>query len=802
MAWRGLAGRGRDVFTTDSAPGESGRSPGRQQWASTPDICSISRRHGASQALGRGFVKLACGGLHDETDLRGHNRTWKDAQPGSVLRELRRAGAKDPVFVLDEIDKLGPAPAAVLLEVLDPEQNDRFRDAFAELPFDLSEVLFITTANDTSRIPPGLRDRLQIIDLAGYTEDEKVAIAETHLVGAQNRAAGLTASPVQFTRGACRRIIRDYTSERGIRRLARCLQTVCRKVALGLETGDASLVRTRITAAQVRAFLDEPGAGHTDGLDRLREQLDARALPEDVRARGRELLARLDKLATSDPEHASGRDYLQCLLNLPWTKRAAEPSGLRRARAVLDAGHAGHGAVKERLLDDVAVRLARPDAPAPLLCLVGPPGVGKASLAWLVAEALGRVHAWVTCGELGRAADVHGARSGPPGRIVGELRRVGVRNPVFILDGIDRLHDGGAVAAALREALAPMPGTVFRVRHIDLDFDLSEALFVATANSLGPVPAVLREGMTVVEVPGYTEAEKRDIASGHLLPFQLARHGLTADQVRVTDDAVDAVVRGYTREAGVSGLADALGTVCAKAVRRRAEGDEATVEVTPQVLAGMLGAPAPPEAKLAGRTGRPGVAVGLCWTAAGGDVLVVQASRMPGSGGLALTGRLREAMQESAHVALSWLRANAERYGIDPGFPRDTDMHLHLSGEVPKEGASAGVTMVAALVSACTGRPLRDGLAMTGEITLSGHVLPVGAIRDKVLAAHRCGLTRVILPEGNRRQVHEKLGGDLPRALEVHYVAGIDDLLDLVLRPAPTCRTRCPRRGGNRSPRR
>ena len=307
--------------------------------------------------------------------------------------------------------------------------------------------------------------------------------------------------------------------------------------------------------------------------------------------------------------------------------------------------------------------------------------------------------------------------------------------------------------------------------------------------------------MTVVGVPGYTEAEKCDIAAGHLLPFQLASYGLTADQVRVTDEAVDAVIRGYTREAGVWGLADALGTVCAKVVRRRAEGDEAAVEVTPQVLAGMLGAPAPPEAKLAGRTGRPGVALGLCWTAAGGDVLVVEAGRMPGSGGLALTGRLGEAMQESAHVALSWLRAHAERYGIDPGFPQDTDVHLHLSGEASKEGASAGVTMAAALVSACTGRPLHAGTAMTGEITLSGHVLPVGGIRDKVLAAHRCGLTCVILPERNRQDVDEKLGADLPRALDVHYVTTMDGLLDRALRSAP-CRTRRPRRGGSRSPRR
>ena len=705
-------------------------------------------------------MKLACGGLHDDTDLRGHNRTWRDAQPGSVLRELRVAGTRDPVFVLDEIDKL-------------------------ELPFDLSEVLFITTANDTARIPHALRDRLEIIVLPGYTEDEKVAIAETHLAGAENRAAGLAAAPVRFTPDACRRIIRDYTSERGVRQLGRCLKKVCRRVAFGLETGDASLVRTRITAAQVPAFLGEPGAGHTDGLDPLREQLDAPGLPEAVRTRGREVLARLDGLAAGDPERASGREHLQYLLSLPWTKRAAEPFDLRYARAVLDARHAGHAAVKEHLLDYVAVRLARPDAPSPLLCLLGPSGVGKTSLASLVAAALGRAHAWVDCGELGRAADVYGTRAGAPGRIIEALRRGGVRNPVCILDGIDCLDKEGAVAAALREVFAPMPGEAFRGRYVDVPFDLSEALFVATANSLGPVPAVLREGMTVVGVPGYTEKEKRDIAAGHLLPFQLANYGLTADQVRVTDEAVDAVMRGYTREAGVWGLADALGTVCAKVVRRRAEGDETPVEVTPQVLAGMLGAPLPPEAKLAGRTGRPGVAVGLCWTAAGGDVLVVEAGRMPGSGGLALTGRLGDAMRESAQVALSWLRTNAERFGIDPGFRQDTDVHLHVSGEAPKEGASAGVTMAAALlVSACTGRPLRAGLAMTGEIALSGHVLPVGGIRDKVLAAHRCGRTRVILPEQNRQDVDEKLGADLPRALEVHYVATMDGLLELALRPA------------------
>ena len=407
-------------------------------------------------------------------------------------------------------------------------------------------------------------------------------------------------------------------------------------------------------------------------------------------------------------------------------------------------------------------------------------------LAGLLATALGRATAWVACGALANAAALLGARSGPPGRIVEELRRVGVRNPVVVLDEIDHLDETGGAAAALLDALDPAPGAAFRDRYLDLSVDLSEVLFVATATSLGPVPAMLRERMTVIELAGYTDAEKRSITTRHLLPQQLALHGLAADHVHVADEAVEALIRGYTREAGVWRLRAALGKLCAKVVRRRADGDTAVVELTPQSLAEMLGAPMHADAEVAGRTAQPGVAVGLSWSARGGAVIFVEATRMAGAGALTLTGRQGEVTQESARTALSWLRAHAEHYGLDPAFHRNTDLHLHVQADVgPIEGASAGVTMAAALVSALTGRAVRGDLAMTGEITLAGQVLPVGGIKEKVLAAHRCGLARFVLPRENGKQVDEDLGDDLRRAVEVHYVARLDELLELVLQPAP-----------------
>jgi len=436
-----------------------------------PGVGKTSLARCTARALGRGFLRLACGGLRDESELRGHNRTWKDSQPGWILRELRRVGSRDPVFLLDELDKIGTASAAVLLEVLDPQQHKEFRDAFVEVPFDLSEVLFITTANEVSEIPAALRDRLEVIELPGYSEDEKVSIALTHLVESENRAAGLSKRPVRFTAGALRRMIREHTSEQGVRELARCVRTVCRKVALGLETGDASLVRERITAREVRTWLGAPASDRTDGLAGLRARLAAPALPSAVRERGRQVLARLSACSPADSEHAQSREYLQCLEGVPWTARAAPTVDLACARALLDAGHASHAAVKERLLDYVAVRLSNPGVPSSLLCLLGPPGVGKTSLARLVASALGRPSAWVDCGGLRTASALHGTRWERPGtdrRGAAARRRTqsGVRARRGRPAGRGGRGSGGAARsdrpAAGRGVPRPLPGPAVR----------------------------------------------------------------------------------------------------------------------------------------------------------------------------------------------------------------------------------------------------------------------------------------------------------------------------------------------------
>jgi ATP-dependent Lon protease len=374
-----------------------------------------------------------------------------------------------------------------------------------------------------------------------------------------------------------------------------------------------------------------------------------------------------------------------------------------------------------------------------------------------------------------------------PGQVIQGLRRAESKNPVFILDEIDKLGSDfrGDPASALLEVLDPEQNNTFRDHYLDVPFDLSEVLFLTTANVLDPVPPALRDRMEVLELAGYTEEEKLRIAFEHLIAKQVKNHGLTPEQVEFSEPAVRSVIRNYTREAGVRNLERELGALCRKVARRRAEGDETHVVISLETVVQMLGAPVFLDEEIEDRTKDPGVAVGLAWTPAGGEVLFVEASRMQGAGSLTLTGHLGDVMKESARTALSWFRTNATHYGVDPSFYKDSEIHLHVpSGAIPKDGPSAGVTMVTALASELTGRPVRGDICMTGEITLSGRVLPVGGIKEKVLAARRHGIKTVILPRQNEKNIKEDLTEDLRQELTIHYVTEIEEVVALALMPS------------------
>jgi ATP-dependent Lon protease len=525
-------------------------------------------------------------------------------------------------------------------------------------------------------------------------------------------------------------------------------------------------------------------------IDELRAGISAAGMPAAVEKEALRELARLEKIPAAAAEYTVSRTYLDWLVGLPWQMRATEIVDLARTKAVLDADHSGLERAKDRILEYLAVRKLNPAVKGPILCLVGPPGVGKTSLARSVAQSLGRQFARVSLGGMRDEAEIRGHRrtyiGALPGQIIRSLRRAESKNPVFILDEIDKLGADfrGDPASALLEVLDPEQNATFRDHYLDVPFDLSEVLFITTANVLDPVPLALRDRMEVLELPGYTEEEKLRIAVEHLVAKQVVNHGLTSEQLVFTDAGLRQVIRGYTREAGVRNLEREIGALCRKVARRHAEGDEANLEVDPLLVVAMLGAPRFIDEEMTERTKNPGVAIGLAWTPVGGEVLFIEASRMPGTGTLTLTGQLGDVMKESARAALSWFRAHAVAFGADPDFFKGSEIHIHVpSGGIPKDGPSAGVTMVTALASELTKRPVRGDLAMTGEVTLSGRVLPVGGIKEKVLAARRAGIREVILPKQNERNVNEDLGLELRQDMTIHLVQSVDEVLLLALLP-------------------
>ncbi|HEY3159587.1 MAG TPA: endopeptidase La [Vicinamibacterales bacterium] len=544
---------------------------------------------------------------------------------------------------------------------------------------------------------------------------------------------------------------------------------------------------------QLKAIQKELGEGddQTREIEELREKIEAAGMPEGVQKEALRELDRLSKMPAAAAEFTVSRTYLDWIVALPWQKRTDEIIDLPKTKQTLDADHSGLEKAKDRILEYLAVRKLNPAVKGPILCFLGPPGVGKTSLARSIAQSLARKFVRVSLGGMRDEAEIRGHRrtyiGALPGQIIQGLRRAESKNPVFILDEIDKLGNDfrGDPASALLEVLDPEQNVSFRDHYLDVPFDLSEVLFITTANILDPVPPALRDRMEVLEIPGYTEEEKLAIARDHLVQKQITNHGLTSEQLTIADDALRLVIRGYTREAGVRNLEREIGALCRKAARRRAEGNETPLHITPDVVVELLGAPHFLDEEMEERTKEPGVAIGLAWTPAGGDVLFIEASRMAGTGTLTLTGQLGEVMKESARAALSWFRAHAATYGADPDFFKNSEIHLHVpSGAIPKDGPSAGVTMVTALASELTRRPVRGDIAMTGEITLSGRVLPVGGIKEKVLAARRVGIREVILPRQNEKNINEDLTEELRRELTVHYVSNIDEVLLLALLPA------------------
>jgi ATP-dependent Lon protease len=544
---------------------------------------------------------------------------------------------------------------------------------------------------------------------------------------------------------------------------------------------------------QLKAIQKELGEGddQTREIEELRQKLEAVGLPEAVK---KEALRELDRLAKMPPaaaEYTVARTYLDWIVALPWSKRTDEVIDLSRTKEILDAEHSGLDKAKDRILEYLAVRKLNPGMKGPILCFAGPPGVGKTSLAKAIAQSLGRKFVRISLGGVRDEAEIRGHRrtyiGALPGQIIQGLRRAESKNPVFILDEIDKLGADfrGDPSSALLEVLDPEQNNTFRDHYLDVTFDLSEVLFITTANVLDTIPPPLRDRMEILELPGYTEEEKLAIAREHLVAKQVQNNGLTGAQVAFADAALREVIRGYTREAGVRNLEREIGAICRKIARRRAEGHDAKVRVTPDLVHELLGAPRFMSEELEQRTKNPGVATGMAWTPVGGDVLFVEASRMAGNGSLTLTGQLGDVMKESARAALSWVRAHANEWNVDPEFFKASEIHLHVpSGAIPKDGPSAGVTMVTALVSELSRRPVRGDVSMTGEITLSGKVLPVGGIKEKVLAAKRAGVKEVILPKQNEKNVREDLGDELKKGVTIHLVSTIDEVLLLALLPA------------------
>ncbi|MBX5441035.1 MAG: endopeptidase La [Solirubrobacteraceae bacterium] len=632
----------------------------------------------------------------------------------------------------------------------------------------------------------------QIVEAVPYLPEElQVAVANLDDPAA---LANLIGGALRLKTAEKQELLEEVDVAERLRRLSKLLARELEVISIG--TKIQSQVQSELDQSQreyvlrqqlkaIQEELGEEDEAEAEARD-LREQLDAAGLPEDVRRVADRELSRLEKLPSMAAEHGVIRTYLEWLATLPWQKTTEDNLDLAHAREVLDADHYDIEQVKDRILEFLAVRRLKPDARGSILCFVGPPGVGKTSLGRSIARALGRRFERISAGGVRDEAEIRGHRrtyvGAMPGVIIRALRDAESKNPLFMIDEIDKMGSDyrGDPASAMLEVLDPEQNATFRDHYLDVPFDLSDVMFITTANTLDTIPGPLRDRMEIIQLAGYTEEEKLEIAKRYLVPRQIERNGLKRSQISFSVPALRAIVRDYTREAGVRNLEREIGSVCRKIARQVAEGTlTRRVTISEKRVRELLGKRRF-HSEVRRRTREPGVAAGLAWTPVGGDVLFVEASAMPGKGRLTTTGQLGDVMRESAQAALTYVRAHPPE-GIDDEWFATHDIHVHVpAGATPKDGPSAGVTMVTALVSLLSGTPMRDDTAMTGEVTLTGQVLPIGGLKEKALAAQRAGLRRVIAPADNEADADE-IPEHLRKELEFVFVRDVGEVLAAAL---------------------
>ena len=678
-----------------------------------------------------------------------------------TLRPFMRARVEPQPDIIGEVD--------AELEALQRNAQELFRDVVGHSP---------QLSDDLQSVAMNIDDPGRLADFIAGTLPSLSTLVRQELIETPNVRKRLEA------------LIRELSKELEVLELRS-------KIHEQVQEQVSQNQREYLLREQMKAIQKELGESDDSmqEIDELRKKVEDAKMSVEAKKECDRELKRLSKMTPASAEYMVSRTYLEWMTSLPWSKSSGnEEIDIPKAQTILNEDHYDLEKVKERILDYLAVKKLQPGMKGPILCFIGPPGVGKTSLGKSIARSLGRKFVRIALGGMHDEAEIRGHRrtyiGALPGQIIQGIKRAEMNDPVMMLDEVDKLGRDfrGDPSSALMEVLDPEQNNAFRDHYLDVPFDLSKVLFIATANWMDPIPEPLRDRMEIIELPGYTGEEKLHIAHKYLIPKQATEHGLkVGEQLEFTDEGLREIIHSFTREAGVRNLEREIATITRKQARRIAEGKPEKMVVTPEVVREFLGVPKfRTEKEVAERVKKPGVAVGLVWTPVGGDIIFIEATRMRGGKQFTMTGHLGEVMQESMTAALTWTRANAERYGIDPDFFRKQDIHIHVpSGAVPKDGPSAGAAMVTALVSLLSGRQVREGLAMTGEMTLSGVVLPIGGVKEKVLGAKRAGIKEVLLPADNEPNAVADLTPEILGDMKITYVRTLDEVLEHALEKEP-----------------